>query len=215
MKNTIKSIRDYFKGLFNEQEKTVNRWRKDNGEKFRYQYNLNQNSTVFDLGGYAGQWTNDIYSKYNCNIFVFEPVETFFKKIEKRFKNNNKIKVFNFGLSNEDKEEEISIKDDASSLYVKGEKTSKIILKKASDFLNKNNLGKIDLMKINIEGGEYDLMEDIISSGIINQINNIQVQFHHFIDNAEERMKKIQKELEKTHHLTYQYKFVWENWEKN
>ena len=52
----------------------------------------------------------------------------------------------------------------------------------------------------------------MIETGFVNQIDNIQVQFHDFIPNAEERMQKIQKHLEKTHRLTYQYLFVWENW---
>ena len=69
-------------------------------------------------------------------------------------------------------------------------------------------------MKINIEGGEYDLLEHFLESGFIKNINNIQIQFHDFIPNAEERMKKIQYELEKTHSLTYQYPFVWENWQR-
>ena len=215
IKNIIKYTRDHLKGLFSTQERTVNRWRKDNGEKLRYQYDLNQSSIVFDLGGYIGQWTQDVYSKYNCNIFVFEPVEKFSKNISERFKDNSKIKVFNLGLSNEDKEIDISVKEDASSSYIKDENTSKIKLKKASAFMKENNIKKIDLMKINIEGGEYDLLDELISSGFINQIDNIQVQFHHFVNDAKNRMEKIQKELEKTHHLTFQYKFVWENWKKN
>ena len=67
-------------------------------------------------------------------------------------------------------------------------------------------------MKINIEGAEYDLLEHLIDTGLISNIHNIQVQFHDFVSNAEQRMIMLQKELEKTHGLTYQYPFVWENW---
>jgi hypothetical protein len=28
-------------------------------------------------------------------------------------------------------------------------------------------------------------------------------------------MRTIQRELSKTHHLTYQFRYVWENWERN
>ena len=48
---------------------------------------------------------------------------------------------------------------------------------------------------------------------MISIFKNIQVQFHDFIiQNAEERMINIQRKLELTHELTYQYVFVWENW---
>ena len=40
-------------------------WFKDNGDKtHRLNYNLNEKSIVFDLGGYEGQWASDIFSKY-------------------------------------------------------------------------------------------------------------------------------------------------------
>lgn len=67
-------------------------------------------------------------------------------------------------------------------------------------------------MKINIEGAEYDLMEWIISEGLVKKIENIQIQFHDFIENAEARMVNIQNLLGRTHYLTYLYRFVWENW---
>lgn len=68
-------------------------------------------------------------------------------------------------------------------------------------------------MKINIEGGEYDLLEHLIVSGFVRNIDNIQVQFHDFVDDAEHRMAVIHKNLAKTHRLSYQYPLVWENWE--
>ena len=37
-------------------------WLADNGDKtYRLDYNLNENSVVFDLGGYEGQWASDIF----------------------------------------------------------------------------------------------------------------------------------------------------------
>jgi hypothetical protein len=72
----------------------------------------------------------------------------------------------------------------------------------------------IDLLKINIEGGEYELLEHIIEKTLQNKIRNIQVQFHTWIENCEDRRKNIQDILRKTHKLTYNYDFVWENWER-
>lgn len=69
-------------------------------------------------------------------------------------------------------------------------------------------------MKINIEGGEYELIEHFIESEFVKEIRDIQVQFHDFIPDAGVRMKKIQEELKNTHFLTYQYEFVWENWRR-
>ncbi len=88
-----------------------------------------------------------------------------------------------------------------------------IQLKKASKFFEENKISSVDLMKINIEGGEYDLLEHLMSTNLVKAIKNLQIQFHDFFPDSRERMKKIQEALEHTHKLTYQYEFVWENWE--
>ena len=106
----------------------------------------------------------------------------------------------------------IFIDGSSSSMYREGEDFGSGRLVKAINFLQDSHIEKIDLMKINIEGGEYDLLEHLIDFGYVKYIKNIQVQFHDLLPNAEQRMLMIQRELEKTHNLTYQYLFVWENW---
>ena len=82
------------------------------------------------------------------------------------------------------------------------------------EFITKNNIKKVDLIKINIEGGEYALIKRLIDKGLINRFSNIQVQFHDFIPNAKELRNKLRTQLEKTHKLTYDFPFVWENWQR-
>ena len=188
-------------------------WFRDEGDKtLRVDYELSEDSVVLDLGGYEGQWTSDIFARYCCLIHVFEPVQDYAKQIEKRFAKNRRIVVHQYGLASENCKVNISLDRDGSSTFKSGAKTTEGSLVKAIDFLRDNELSKIDLVKINIEGGEYELLEHLIDTKFVTNIRNIQVQFHDFVPDAEERMVRIQKELEKTHSLTYQYRFVWENW---
>lgn len=198
-----------------EEEKMFTRWLKASGDKtLRLNYDLDENSLIFDLGGYEGQWTSDIFSKYCCTIHIFEPVIEFADIIEKRFSKNRKIHVHKFGLSNDNRSTNITLAKDSSSLFRQGKRTTEISLVRAIDFIRQNNIRSIDLMKINIEGAEYDLLEHLIDTGFTAQIKNIQIQFHDFVPNAEQRMKSIQNKLSHTHSLTYQYPFIWENWRK-
>ncbi len=195
------------------QQRRLESWRKAQGDKtLRLNYNLNANSLVFDLGGYEGQWTSDIFSMYCCTIHVFEPVIEFADEIERRFSRNEKIFVHRFGLITENQIVQISVNRNSSSLHKPGNDVRDARLVRAVDFMRENRIEKIDLMKINIEGGEYDLLEDLIDSGFVRNIRNIQVQFYDFVPDGEQRMVMIQNELRKTHRLTYQYPFVWENW---
>lgn len=195
------------------QKKRVARWFADNGdETLRLEYELDENSLVFDLGGYKGQWASDIYAMYGCYIHVFEPVEEFARKIEKRFSKNRKIIVHHFGLADKNQTVRIGLDQDGSSIFKPGKRLVEAKLVRAADFMQQNGILVIDLMKINIEGGEYDLLEHLIDTGLVANIHNIQVQFHDFVPDAEHRMQKIQAALTQTHYLTYQYPLVWENW---
>lgn len=143
---------------------------------------------------------------------MFEPVPQFAANIAKRFVRNSRVKVFDFGLADKTRVGRIAVDGDASSVYKETEVMEEIRLERACDFIITNSISAIDLMKINIEGEEYDLLEHLLDCGLTDRIVNIQVQFHDFVPKAEERMKKIQERLQRTHSLTYQYPFVWENW---
>lgn len=179
----------------------------------RLDYPLNEHSLVFDVGGYKGQWADKIFTRYGCTVYVFEPVAEFAKGIRRRFAGNGKVVVYEFGLSRDNQALEISICRDISSFHrgVRGPRKARLV--RAADFISERNIESIDLMKVNIEGGEYDLLEHLINVGLVKRIRNIQVQFHSFMPNAEERMASIHSELRRTHRLTYQYLFVWENWQ--
>lgn len=192
---------------------SAKQWFKDDGDKtLRLNYPLNENSIVFDIGGYEGKFADEIFNKYQCTIYVFEPVDKFYKSICERFKNNSKIKVFNFGLSDKDEEMMISISDDASSIHKDADNKQKIRLKSINDFIIENKIQHINLMKINIEGGEFQVLPALIDSNFVANIENLQIQFHNFIPNSVEMRENIRKELGKTHQLTYDYYFIWENW---
>jgi len=191
---------------------SAKKWFKDNGDNtLRLDYSLNEQSIVFDIGGFEGNFTNDIYKKYGSNIYIFEPVSNFYNIINKRF-NNNTIKKYNFGLSNTNKFMNIFVSNDASSVHAMSNSTEKIELKSIIEFIEQNDINHIDLLKINIEGGEFEVLPALLDHEIIHKIDNLQIQFHNFIDDAEKKRDDIRKRLSKTHRLTYDYYFIWENW---
>lgn len=193
----------------------VQPWVKAKGDltlRLDYEF-LNPKSVVFDLGGYEGQWASDIFGKYGSKVFVFEPMLEYAKFIEKRFKHNQAIKVFRFGIGARNETIALSLDENASSAYKASSKKIDGRLCKASDFLKKENIKKIDLIKINIEGGEYDLLDHLIEADLIKDIRALQIQFHDFVPDAVKRVQAIRRQLKKTHVCTYSYPFVWENWE--
>jgi len=204
-----------YKSIFNDFY--LSEWRKGNGDlSYRLEYPLNHNSIVFDIGGYEGRWASDIYDRYFCNLYIFEPVQEYANNIKKRFGQNNKLRVFPFGLADIDAETQISIAKDSSSIYrPELENFQTVKMTNFSNFVKDAKISFIDLMKINIEGGEYSLLKHLINTDWIESIGNLQVQFHYFIPDAVQKREKLQLELIKTHKLTYCFPFVWENWKLN
>lgn len=191
----------------------VEPWFKIDGDKnLRLDYPLNKSSVVYDVGGYLGEWATPIWDKYRCRIEIFEPVGSFVTVLEDLFKANEKISIHPFGLAGKTKSTTIQLEDASSSTFKKGHKNEIIKLVKASDFIAENQEPRIDLIKINIEGGEYELLDNLIESGDIRKIDNIQVQFHIFVPNAPEKRFELQKRLSRTHNLIYNYPFIWEGW---
>jgi FkbM family methyltransferase len=194
-------------------DKEVNRWLQDGGDDaMRFNYDLNENSVVMDLGGYKGQWASDIFSMYNCRIMIFEPVQSFSESIKNRFRFNSKMQVFNYALGSNKREETIFLSENGSSIFLNRGSSVVIRFQDIKTFFEANNITNINLLKINIEGGEYEVLSRLIETGLINQIENIQIQFHNIETNSKTKMNDIKKTLEKTHISTYQYEFVWENW---
>ena len=74
--------------------------------------------------------------------------------------------------------------------------------------------GRVAVAKINIEGGEYEVLPRLIDSGLIEEIDEVQVQFHDVVPNAKQRMNEILADLALSHEPTYRYPFVWENWRR-
>jgi len=194
-------------------DKELQRWYSDGGdEAFRYDYDLNSDSLVIDLGGYKGQWASDIYARYNCRVLVFEPVKSFAEKIEKRFERNRRVEVFRLALGANRRHAAIAMLGDGSSVYRTAPEKETIQFEDVAEFFAKHGIDRVDLMKVNTEGGEYELMPRLFEAGLVKRIRHIQIQFHNVGASSETRMKEICRELSRTHKPTYQYKFVWENW---
>lgn len=190
------------------------RWVQDDGDHtLRLKYPLDNHSVVFDIGGYKGQWASDIFSMYRCNIKIFEPIPEYAEYIKKRFFQNDLIELIPAGLGESDKDATIYIQNDRTSTFGKEGKKITIKVKDVCAAMDETKTFEIDLVKVNIEGGEYELLERLLNSGYIKRVKNLQVQFHTFVPEAKIRISEIRSRLSHTHKLTYKYDFVWENWE--
>lgn len=182
-------------------EDSLKQWNKYDCEKIRYQYDLKPEDTVIDLGAYQGEWANEIHRRYRCKIIVVEPTE-YINGFQHGEIVNKAAAAYNGKMSFGGRAYYTSTMEDSDHEYECFD---------VNPLIEKNQ--PIALLKINIEGAEYDVMDHIIGSGLHKRIKNIQVQFHEIAGAPYEHWyKEIEKKLSLTHKKNWSYPFCWENW---
>ena len=181
---------------------------KNGGNSQLTDFKLSQDAICIDFGGYEGVWSQEIASKFNCSILIYEPVDIFCRSLERLFADNPKIMIFQYGITNVNSKVLIQIDGAASGSHIYAEKKVLAEFKDASEL---QHFGSIDVVKINIEGGEYELIPELYQRELLPKINSLLIQFHSTKNQNIELCKKL---LRETHELNWSYDLVWERWDK-
>ncbi len=177
-------------------------WQDNNLEHIRYDYDLNPASVVIDLGAYKGEWASEIHARYGCQVVAVEPTEYI-----NDFRHGP---IVNKAAGTHNGKVSFGGRAYYSSVFEAGDHEYDCF--DINPFLE--SYPEIAILKVNIEGAEYDLLSHIIGAGLHTRIENIQVQFHQ-IDGLPYELwyKEIFAKLKETHSLTWNYSYCWENWQ--
>lgn len=192
MKIIIKLLLNFFD--YFTQKKILNNLKKEIDTK--------KSIVVIDVGSHKGEYIRSIVNNFIIKkIYSFEPNIEIFRILEKNFKNNRKIVTNNFGISqnegvinfNKNIESSSSTinKLNENSKYFKKKylllnflnlkKVSekiKIKVIKLENYLTKEKIEKIEILKIDTEGYEYQVLKSLGKS-----IKNIKlIHFEHHYD---------------------------------
>jgi FkbM family methyltransferase len=214
----------WFKGhvLRDRQEREAARWFRDRGDaSLRLDYPLTAASVVLDCGGFEGDWAAAIHRRYGCRVCVFEPVPSFLSRLDERFSGQPSVQCFGYGLHSRNERARLRLDGNASSMFAPAAAASEqgqwqdVDLRDVAEVLPELGLQDLALVKINIEGGEYELLERLIATGLVGRIEHLQIQFHRFVPDAVQRRERIRAQLGLTHTLSYDYTFIWESWRRH
>lgn len=183
-------------------ESSLSAWQQQKLEYIRYEYDLKPESIVIDLGAYKGEWATEMYNRYMCNSIVVEPTE-YIRDFRHGIIINKAAGTHNGKMS-------FGGRAYYSSVFEPGDHEYECI--DINTVIERYPV--IDLLKVNIEGAEYDVLNHIIGAGLHKRIKNIQVQFHQIAGLPFERWyKEVSDKLKETHLLTWLYPYCWENWQ--
>lgn len=156
---------------------------------------LDENSIILDLGGNKGEFAKKISNDFNCKVFTFEPVQELFESI----KETELVKKFKKAVVPKSGElVEINLSDDkCATAYGK---TGKVIQAESitiEEILNNEGIASVSLLKIDIEGSEVSILENI-KPEILKKIDQVTVEFHDFLwPELKPRVEAIKKKIEK------------------
>lgn len=194
----------------------IQRWRKHyRHTNILHDFSLDEDSVVFDGGGYRGDYAQIITACYGSRVYLFEPSKSFYDHCQRRFASDARVSCLNYGLSDKNVQAGLSRAGDGSSVYSSSETEQELIrLCKFSEVVDALGIQDIDLIKLNIEGGEFPVLKDMISSGSLSKVKLLLIQFHDFYPNAKAEREAIRNELRKTHRELWCEYFLWECWER-
>lgn len=160
-------------------------------DPFATQFNLIKNRSdkivIFDVGSFDGTLALKYKKLFpSAEIYCFEPFIESFRLLEKNLKDRENFHLFNLGFfsSNESKTFFVNQSPSTSSLLKPSDSANKVWGKNLFDhkqevtvelktldfFLDKKDLCSIDILKIDVQGSEYDVLlgaENSLKRGVV------------------------------------------------
>lgn len=176
-------------------------------------HDVTPGSVVLDFGGFEGGWTDQVLAaEPQARVHVFEPHPGFADKLRAKYADRPNVTIHACALGREAGSLQLSDAGDASSAVADHSRSFSAPVVAVRDFFAEAGLETVQLAKINIEGGEYDLLPALIEAGAIGRIRRLMIQFHLFRPEDREARSAITEALAQTHESAWAYPFIWEEW---
>jgi len=173
---------------------------------------ISPNDIVYDLGANIGAFTKWA-TLFNPNsIYSFEPTPSLYSDLLKTFEHNSNVHIFDLAITDQNKSINFyELTENTGNSLVEIPKENRIgdIFKgitqvqgiNLEEYVIKNMLPLPTLLKVDIEGSEYDFFENT-SDTFFSNTNQIIVEFHHNIEGTS-KLDKIQYIIKRFLNLGY------------
>lgn len=165
---------------------------------------------VFDVGANMGSFA--IYAaKKGARVYAFEPIEENYNRLIDNIKHNkleDRINAFQYGIFAHSGTQTLHISDNNkgghSMLDNGGQTDVTISIKRLADVFAENKITHVDLLKIDIEGAEYEIFEHLTPEEA-RIIKKIVGEYHMFPDYSKHNFSELKKKLSKHYKIVKSY----------
>lgn len=184
-------------------------WNLVNGdERIAQSLTLGNGDLVVDVGAYQGEFVAQMRA-CDAQVIAVEPIPEFAEALKAKFSLDPRVSVLALAAGRANGTASIAIDGDSSSIWTDSPRTVEVPVRDISLILGGE---QVALMKINAEGAEFDVLDRVLETEQIAQIERILVQFHRFVPGAVVNRRRIRKSLGRTHQCVWNVPWVWEFW---
>jgi FkbM family methyltransferase len=187
---------------------------RNGGNELLYDLPVSTGSLVIDAGGYEGEWTAKMIARYGCRSEIYEPFPLYAEHCKRLYASNTMVRIHAAALGGSVRTAKFSFLANGTSEF-RGTQDAEIVDAPVDDIsLALDALGdqSIACLKLNIEGGEYEVLERLLATNQITRCNSLLIQFHTQPEGWAPRLKNIEEHLQATHDREWCYPMVWEKW---
>jgi FkbM family methyltransferase len=167
---------------------------------------------IFDIGACVGAFTDHCLKDYEVeSIYQFEPFTPNYRFLIEKYKKDNRVKTLNLAVSNFTGEAKLykkfkkkngkriypevgnagsSLKSDKGN--VSADEFEVVKVTSLNVFFNTHTIDKVGICKIDSEGTEYDIINDILNHELYKKMNRICYEDH------TRKIRSIKKQKTKT-----------------
>ena len=156
----------------------------------KHNIKVEKGDTVIDIGAHIGIFS--IYASeisQTGNIYAFEPFIENYKRLEKHkiINNKNNLFIYNEGITDKEGIQTLYLSPDNNtgghSLYLKSHSNKKVDIHtiKLMDFCEREKINRIDFLKMDCEGAEFDIL--MSNETVLKKVNKIIMECHPYKDN--------------------------------
>lgn len=183
-----------------------------NVKEQKHEVLIYQGDVVIDLGGYRGDWSAMLLdaAPIDFTLHIFEPIAEYAAQIQERFAKDSRAQLHTLAASTFYGMIPMTVAGDGSTSH-RGEPDRLVDCTDFVDFLAKHCPQGVKLLKMNVEGEEFALLEHLIGSGAIKTVESLLIQFHSDTDLAS-NYQSVRLVLSETHTGPETEDWTWEIW---
>lgn len=154
---------------------------------YQRMFEVEKGEVVLDIGASAGPFVQTILKNEPKQIHCFEPEPELFETLKKNVGMHSNVILNSLAIGPNDDEFLTTGLYDPNETEMNMKPPSSVRCVSFKTYIEQNNISQIDFMKLDCEGGEYDIFNDENMDWILKNVKKIAGEWH--LTNAEQKAK--------------------------